>query len=120
MAARSAREVLEDHLNLRRQGDLETDLRRNYSEDIVLLCSEGKLRGYDGVRESARRLREQVPNGRYEYLTVLVEGEFGFLEWSAQSDETLIRDGADSYLIRDGRIVAQSIHYRVIDQPAAK
>lgn len=112
-AVRSAREVLEDHLRLRKEGDLETDLHRNYAEDVVLLCGAGILRGFDGVRESARRLSQQVPHGKYEYLNVLVDGDFGFLEWRAQSDNTIVHDGADSYVIRDGRIVAQSIHYTV-------
>jgi hypothetical protein len=36
-----------------------------------------------------------------------------FLEWTARSDEAKIEDGADSFCIRDGRIVAQTIHYTV-------
>jgi len=45
---------------------------------------------------------------------MLVEGELGFLEWSARGSGAEVEDGADSYLIRDGRIVAQTIHYTVI------
>jgi hypothetical protein len=35
------------------------------------------------------------------------------LEWSAAGHDTRIVDGVDSYLIEDGTIKAQSIHYRV-------
>lgn len=55
----------------------------------------------------------KLPEATFEYRTRLVEGEMGFLEWSGRSASTLADDGADSYLIRDGRIVAQTIHYTV-------
>ena len=35
----------------------------------------------------------------------------GFLEWAGYSAVAQVDDGADSYLIRDGRIVVQIIHY---------
>ncbi len=44
---------------------------------------------------------------------MLVEGETGFLEWGGRGEHTRIKDGADSYVIRDGKIVAQTIHYTV-------
>jgi hypothetical protein len=34
-----------------------------------------------------------------------------FLEWAHEDDKIKVRDGADSYLIDGGKIVAQSIHY---------
>ena len=61
------------------------------------------------LRSSAMKL----PEATFEYRTRLVEGEMGFLEWSGRSASTLVDGGADSYLIRDGRIVAQTIHYTV-------
>lgn len=33
-----------------------------------------------------------------------------------ESDKVKVEDGADSYLIRDGRIIAQTIHYRLIEK----
>lgn len=66
------------------------------------------------MRQLARLLREQLPNMRFQYRTVLVEGEVGFLEWTADADGAKVEDGADSYVIHDGRIVAQTIHYTVI------
>jgi len=36
-----------------------------------------------------------------------------FPEWTARCDGTCVDDGADSFLIRDARIVAQTIHYMV-------
>jgi hypothetical protein len=115
LALRSAREVLDDHLRLAEAWDFETDLGRNFSEDIVLLTGYGIFRGIPGVREKVRLLAEHLPGGRWTYLNVMAEGEMGFLEWTAEAENgARVMDGADSYLIREGRIRAMTIHYTVI------
>jgi len=114
---RSAREVLEDHLNLAadKAWDLERDIRRNFAEDTFLLTGYGLYHGHDGIREKARLLAEQLPGGRWNYLNIMTEGELGFLEWTAEADNgARVQDGADSYLIRNGRIHAMTIHYTVL------
>ncbi len=68
LRARSAEEVFQDHLRLRMAGSLEEDLRRNYAEDVVLLTVNSNPHGHDAIRMSARRLREQLPDARYEFL----------------------------------------------------
>lgn len=116
MKNRSTREVLDDHLRLALEKDIETDLARNFSDDIVLLTGYGVFRGIDGVKEKARLLEEQLPGGRWNYENVMAEGELGFLEWTAEAENgARVHDGADSYLIRDGRIHAMTIHYTVSD-----
>lgn len=114
-AHRSAREVLDDHLALADAWDFETDLARNFSEDIVLLTGYGIFRGIEGVRAKVRLLEEHLPGGRWTYRTVMAEGEMGFLEWAAEAENgARVEDGADSYLIRGGRIRAMTIHYTVL------
>jgi hypothetical protein len=56
-------------------------------------------------------LEEDLPGGDFEYLTRLTTGDYAFLEWRGQSKDIHVEDGADSFVIRDGRIVMQSIHY---------
>lgn len=115
MSRRTAREVLDDHLQRANAWDFEGDLACNFSDDIVLLTGYGVFRGLEGVRAKVRLLSEQLPGGRWTYHTVMVEGELGFLEWSAEADNgARVEDGADSYLIRDGRIRAMTIHYTVV------
>lgn len=110
---RSPQEVLDDHLRESQDGSIEDDLARNYSQDLVVLTGRGVYRGHDGLRQLAELLRNELPDSTFEYRTRLVEGEMGFLEWSGRSAKAEVDDGADSYLIRDGRIVAQTIHYTV-------
>ncbi len=122
LSKRSAQEVLDEHLNLAQNwGDeedivriVEEDLRRNVSEDVVILMNRGVFRGHEGVRHLAEMLGEELPEHRsFEYTYKVVEGRMGFLEWAYEDATVRVRDGADSYLIEDGKIVAQTIHYTV-------
>jgi hypothetical protein len=122
LASRSAREVLDDHLNIAQrwegEADLEAivreDLRRNVAEDIVILTSRGTFHGHDGVMQLAQMLGEELPDHEaFQYTYTSVEGRMAFLEWAYEDRTTRVRDGADSYLIEDGKIVAQTIHYTV-------
>lgn len=110
---RPARDVLTDHLRESKEGSIEADLARNYSSELVVLTGHGVYRGHDGLRQLAELLRRELPQASFEYRTIVVEGEMGFLEWTGRSATAQVEDGADSYLIRDGRIVAQTIHYTV-------
>jgi ketosteroid isomerase-like protein len=109
---RSAEQVLDDHLRQGQSGSIDDDLARNYAEDAVVLSSRGVLRGHDGVRQM-QSLNHEAASAKFTYYRKLVEGDVGFLEWSGESDHAVIRDGADSYVIREGKIAAQTVHYRV-------
>ena len=107
---RSTREVLEDHLRCRMDGDVEGDIDRNYSPDVVMLTSKRAHEGHDAVREFHAILREHVPDD-YEIPLKLVKGPYAFIEWRAREPGRSVEDGADSFVVEDGKIVFQSIHY---------
>jgi hypothetical protein len=122
LSSRTAQEVLDDHLNVTGhfgaeedwRSIVEEDIRRNISGDIVILINRGTFRGHEGVRRLAQMLGEELPEQRsFEYTYRAVEGRMAFLEWAYEDDNVRVRDGADSYLIEDGEIVAQTIHYTV-------
>ena len=110
---RSSEEVLDNHLRLRKQKDTAEDICLDYAGDAVLLSGRGAFRGHEDVRRSAKLLERELLGATYEYCTRLVEGEVAFLEWTAHSDGARVEDGADSFLIRDRLIAAQTIHYTV-------
>lgn len=113
MAGRTTSEVLRDHLELAQRGDLDADIVRNFDPECVLLTTYGTFRGHAGVREAAELLARQMGEGGYRYLKQCWHEELAFLEWSADTPQASIPDGADSYWIRDGRIRAMTIHYSV-------
>jgi hypothetical protein len=112
--SRDAKEVMDLHLRLRRGGEFDRDLEENYHPDVIVLTARAAYRGHDGVRRSAHLLWKAIEDpGAYTYDTVMVEDRFALLEWQAKTEELNVNCGVDSYLIEDGQIVGQSIHYRV-------
>jgi hypothetical protein len=62
----------------------------------------------------AEMLGQELPEREaFQYTYTSVEGRMAFLEWAYEDATARVRDGADSYLIEDGKIVAQTIHYTV-------
>ncbi|MGQ9365106.1 nuclear transport factor 2 family protein [Azospirillum sp. ST 5-10] len=93
---------------------MQEDLERNFAPDLVVLTRWGVFRGYDGMRQLAAKLRRELPDARFSYDTVAMENGVGFLAWKGRgANGARVEDGADSYVVRDGRIVAQTIHYTV-------
>lgn len=113
---RTPEQVFDDHLNLAAEHRFDEDIERNIAPDCVILERRGIFHGRDGARELARWLEEELPDAPYVYTNRLVAGRVGFLEWTAEAAHTRVRDGADSFVIEDGWIVAQTIHYTVEDK----
>jgi len=112
---RSPRRVLDAHLWQSRHGTVDDDLAENFADDVVVLSRWGLELGHDGMRRMAAKLSDELPGMELTYDEVLVRGRFGFLAWTARAaDGSQVHDGADSYVIEDGRIVAQTIHYTVV------
>ncbi len=116
---RGTREVIDHHLRCRREGDLERDLADNYAPDVVLLSYEGVQHGHEGVRKLAGILDSYISAADYRYDDVIVEDDYALLRWSADGDDVVVHDGVDSFVIRDDRIVVQTIHYSTSRRQAA-
>jgi hypothetical protein len=121
LSSRTAREVLDDHLNIANtwvdgtfESILEEDIRRNVAEDIVILINRGTFHGHDGVRQLAWMLAEELPEHQaFDYTYVAAEDRVAMLEWTYEDSKARVRDGVDSYLIEGGKIVGQTIRYTV-------
>lgn len=111
--SRSTCDVLEDHLRQRRAGRLDADIERNYAADVVTLSAEGVHHGHSAIRSLAAILRGYLPDGAYSYRSLLIHGEVGMLQWSGRcsADSAKIHDGVDTYVVQNGRIAVQTIHY---------
>lgn len=108
---RTSTEVIQDHLAKRLVGDIEGDISTNFSEDVIILSSYGTFRGHEGVRDSAAKLKKAMGNAIFAYNHTMIEGDFAFLEWSGESQQKKVSDGADSFVVKNGKIILQTIHY---------
>lgn len=111
---RSARQVLEDHLRLRHQRRLDDDLRRNYAADVVLLTENSVMHGHDGIRFSAARLEEQLPDADFEVIALQVWEDCALLIWRSRSRRYCVECGADTFVVGGGKIRLKTVHYSLL------
>lgn len=70
-------------------------------------------------RPSRHCSTEQLRGAEFFYNRMLIDGSYAFLQWRAVARDMHIPDGADSYVITDGRIQLQTISYTVTSKPMA-
>lgn len=85
-----------------------------YREDSFLIMPSGVHHGLESIRACYHQLNQELPNAHYTYKVAIIEEDVGFLEWSADSDTHTVADGVDSYVIENGYIRAQTIHYTLV------
>jgi hypothetical protein len=108
---RTTEEVFLDHLELRKAGRLDEDIRRNYAENVVIVSNFGSFFGHDGVRQSARLLGMLLPGHRYKFDSLLIHKQIAFEEWEGESEQVTVTEGIDAFVIKHGKIVVQTIYY---------
>ncbi len=108
---RTTLEVFDSHLLYTLDWDLDTDIETNYASDCFLLSSYGVFFGRSGIRKALAVLESQIPEADILYSTKTIYNDVAYLEWQAESDDAYIDDGADTYIIRNGKIVCQTMHY---------
>ena len=108
--ARTPQEVFAHHAEVLIAGDLD-GIVSDYADDAVFITPTGTRHGKDGVREAFTALLADVPNAEWAVPTQIFEGDLLFIEWSAVSEKTRVDDGIDTFVFRDGEIVAQTVRY---------
>jgi hypothetical protein len=118
LSKRTTEEVFLDHLELRKLGKLEDDIKRNYDEHVLIVSNVGTFYGHDGVRHSAHLLRLLLPTLKYKFDTLLIQGQVAFEEWEAEASKVEVHHGIDAFVISNGKIKIQTIWYEC--QPRKK
>ena len=118
LSKRTTEEVFLDHLELRKLGRLEHDIKRNYDEHVLIVSNVGTFYGHDGVRHSAHLLGLLLPTLKYKFDTLLIRGQVAFEEWEAEASRVEVHHGIDAFVISNGKIKIQTIWYE--SQPRNK
>ena len=109
---RTPQEVFQHHAQALGAGDLD-EIVADYADDAVFITPAGVQRGKDGVRAAFTQLLADVPNAAWNLKTETYEGDVLFLEWAADSAQTRVEDGIDTFVFSDGLIRVQTVRYTV-------
>jgi ketosteroid isomerase-like protein len=107
--SKRVKDVLDRHLKSFGEGDLKAILS-DYAPDAVLFTADGPLKGADAIRSLFQAMITEFgkPGAAFSMKQQFVEGEYAYILWSAETADNVYELGTDTFVVRDGKIVAQS------------
>ncbi len=111
---RSTAEVLEHHLKCFASRDLEGILE-DFSADAVFFSADGALRGPEAIRGVFEKLFSEFakPGASLTSKLRLVEGDYVYLLWTAETPDNSYELASDTFVIRDGSIQHQALTAKI-------
>ena len=105
----STKDVIDHHLRAFAERDLKGVLS-DYAPDAVFFTPSGQLRGTDAIRPLFQALITEFakPGAAFNLKQQFVEGAYAYILWAGETADHVYELGTDTFVVRDGRIVAQS------------
>ncbi len=111
-------ETLRNHLQAFGSGDVDA-IMADYDENAVFIAPEGTLRGSGEIRALFEKLVADLPPGSaLEISQQIIEGEIAYIVWSGESGRVKISFATDTFIVRDGKIVAQTFAAQMETKPS--
>jgi ketosteroid isomerase-like protein len=105
----TTREVLDHHLKCFGARDLQGILA-DYAPGAVLFTPEGPRKGVSEITPlfEAMIVEFGKPGAAFDMKHVSVDGDHAFIVWTAETADHTYELATDTFVVRDGKIVAQS------------
>ena len=110
----STGDVLDRHLKAFAAADLD-GLLADYSTDAVLFSPAGPLKGPDAIKPMFQQLITEFakPGASFEMQQSWIDGDHACIVWHAETADNRYEFATDMFVVRQGRIVAQSFAAKV-------
>ena len=110
----STKGVVDNHLKCFGEGDLKGILS-DYAPGAVLFTPDGPLRGADAMRPLFQAMIAEFgkPGAVFSMKQQSVEGDYAYIMWAAETADNVYEVGTDTFVVRDGKIVAQSFAAKI-------
>jgi ketosteroid isomerase-like protein len=104
----STKDVLDHHLKCFGEGDLKGILS-DYAPGAVLFTPDGALKG-DAIRPLFETIFAEFgkPGAAFKMKQQFVDGDYAYILWTAETADNVYEVGTDTFVVRNGKIVAQS------------
>ena len=105
----TTKDVLDHHLQAFGERDLQGVLS-DYAPGAVFFTPQGILRGPDAIRPLFQAMIAEFskPGAAFSLRQQAVQGDYAYILWAAETAENVYELGTDTFVVRDGKIVAQS------------
>ena len=111
---RSTQEVIDHHLDCFGRGDLDGILA-DYASTAVMLMPTGVLKGPAAMRPVFQGIFTEFgqPGTSFSMTHQSVDGDYGYLLWSAETADNVYELGTDTFVVRNNQILAHSFALKV-------
>lgn len=112
---KTTREVLDNHLMCFGKGDL-NGILSDYAPMAILFTPAGPLVGADAMKPLYERMIAEFakPGSSFEMKLQSIEGEYAYILWTAETAENRYDLATDTFVVREGKIVAQSFAAKIL------
>lgn len=110
----STSDVLDRHLKSFAEYDLDGVLA-DYSSDAVMFVPAGPLKGPAAIRPLFQALVSEFskPGSTFTMQHRYIEGDHAYIVWSAETADNWYEFATDTFVVRNGKIVAQSFAAKI-------
>jgi SnoaL-like domain len=107
-------DVLDQHLKSFGRNDLDGVLA-DYSSDAVLFIPGRSLKGPNAIKPFFQALLAEFakPGATFSLGQQCVDGDYAYILWSAETADNWYEAATDTFVVRNGKIVAQSFAARI-------
>ena len=113
--AESTETVLDHHLQSFGAGDM-PGLLADYNDASVVILPGAILRGVEQIKTGlfvGLFAEFAKPGASFNLSQKVIEGEIAYITWSAETADNIYEFATDTFLIRDGTILVQTIGLKV-------
>ena len=106
----TADEVFDHHLSVFGAGDIDGILA-DYTDDTIMIYGDRVWRGLAGARAFFHMwIDDLIPAGsRFDLIDRVAVDDWLYISWTAETDRYRYDFGTDTFLIRDGKILRQTV-----------
>jgi ketosteroid isomerase-like protein len=110
----STKDVLDRHLQNFMAGDLESILS-DYANEAVLFTPDGPLKGTGEIGTLFQRLLAEFgkPGTAFSMKQTFFAGDYAYILWTAETADNVYELATDTFVVRNGKIAAQSFAAKV-------
>jgi ketosteroid isomerase-like protein len=111
---KSTKQVLEHHQKSLKQGDL-NEVMSDYAPAAVLFTKDGILKGSEAIGRMFETFIAEFakPGTTLNRKQQLLDGDYAYVVWTAETTANVYEIGTDTFVIREGKIAAQSFTAKV-------
>ena len=110
----STKDVLDHHMRSFDEGDLKAVLA-DYAPGAVMFTPEGPLKGVEAIRPMFQAMIAEFgkPGTAFDMKQLSIDGDYAYILWTAETADNVYEVATDTFVVRDGKIVAQSFAAKI-------